>query len=556
MRRHAKVCPRSVLIALLAAFLLPTAASAQVTEFTVPTAASGPNRIAAGPDGALWFTETTANKIGRISTSGDITEFTVPTPGSRPWGITAGRCSDASTDISCLWFTEEAGNKIGRLRITSAGTVTELREFPIPVAPGSGGTCTNRPKAITSGSDGALWFTGMCYPTVCPFDQPCPTESIGRITPSGVAAAVRDFGRFLRPQAGITTGPDSALWFTATGTQSNVIGRITTSGTFNQFTLPDTGVSPTDIAAGPDGALWFPELGNNALGRLTPAGSYTNFPIPTQDALLVDSGITRGPDGALWFAEGSANKIGRITTAGSVTEFSIPTAGSGPAGITVGPDDALWFTEETGNKIGRITATASQCSDGRDNDRDGLIDHPADPSCASAAEDDEAGFIFGKARIGSSFAALSAGEKRASQHLLWYGPVTITKLRAYLDGNGGATGSQVLRGVLYRGAAPGALVAQTEDVTIAAGEAGRWVELPFSSPVRLGVHYYWLGLHSGGTQGVARYAWDPGGAAVRRFNTDLFSDGPSDPFGPSVADNQRLSIHGVGGREPPSGPAQ
>jgi streptogramin lyase len=37
-----------------------------------------PNEIAAGPDGALWFTKVTANQIGRITTTGTFTEFPAP----------------------------------------------------------------------------------------------------------------------------------------------------------------------------------------------------------------------------------------------------------------------------------------------------------------------------------------------------------------------------------------------------------------------------------------------------------------------------------------------
>ena len=47
-----------------------------ITEFTVPTAGSQPG-IAAGPDGNLWFTEITGNKIGRITPAGVITEFPI-----------------------------------------------------------------------------------------------------------------------------------------------------------------------------------------------------------------------------------------------------------------------------------------------------------------------------------------------------------------------------------------------------------------------------------------------------------------------------------------------
>lgn len=38
-----------------------------VHEFALPTAGGTPADIVQGPDGALWFTEYSANQIGRIS---------------------------------------------------------------------------------------------------------------------------------------------------------------------------------------------------------------------------------------------------------------------------------------------------------------------------------------------------------------------------------------------------------------------------------------------------------------------------------------------------------
>lgn len=49
-----------------------------ITEFTIATGDSAPSGIAAGPDGALWFTENRGTKIGRITTAGIVTEFPVP----------------------------------------------------------------------------------------------------------------------------------------------------------------------------------------------------------------------------------------------------------------------------------------------------------------------------------------------------------------------------------------------------------------------------------------------------------------------------------------------
>jgi virginiamycin B lyase len=90
------------------------------TEFPIPAGPSGPDGITTGPDGALWFTETGANQIGRITTAGVITKFKIPTAGSEPVNITTG-------PDGALWFTEYFVNQIGR--ITADGVITE---FNIP----------------------------------------------------------------------------------------------------------------------------------------------------------------------------------------------------------------------------------------------------------------------------------------------------------------------------------------------------------------------------------------------------------------------------------------
>ena len=43
------------------------AASGPISEFRIPTADSFPGDIVKGPDGANWFTEVTANTIGRVA---------------------------------------------------------------------------------------------------------------------------------------------------------------------------------------------------------------------------------------------------------------------------------------------------------------------------------------------------------------------------------------------------------------------------------------------------------------------------------------------------------
>ena len=59
-----------------------------VTEFPLPFPDSRPYTIVTGPDGALWFTESSRGVIGRITREGDYKEYALPNPGSGPYGIT------------------------------------------------------------------------------------------------------------------------------------------------------------------------------------------------------------------------------------------------------------------------------------------------------------------------------------------------------------------------------------------------------------------------------------------------------------------------------------
>jgi streptogramin lyase len=111
----------------LAALLLsvPVSMPAQqvaIIEHPLPSAESRPHRITAGPDGALWFTESNGNKIGRMATAGVVTE--VPTRTIGPFGITVG-------PDGALWFTEYGGNKIGQVVfVTAVLTASPDSGFP------------------------------------------------------------------------------------------------------------------------------------------------------------------------------------------------------------------------------------------------------------------------------------------------------------------------------------------------------------------------------------------------------------------------------------------
>lgn len=248
----------------------------------------------------------------------------------RPTAVTTG-------PDGALWFTLFSDNLIGRT--TTAG-VTSF--YPLPYEwdgqEGNGG--------ITSGPDGALWFLENSG------------RDIGRITTTG-SVSTFPLPSGIGLATAITTGPDGALWFTTYNTEGdNTIGRLTTSGQFTIFTDPSlgTGISPADnhqnlwdITTGPDGALWFSsynlEPAESWIGRITTTGVVTEYQIPFAGFAQP---LVAGPDGAIWF--GAGNVIGRVTTSGVFSEYTGQSGQiAGVAGLAAGPDGAVWYTNDIGS---------------------------------------------------------------------------------------------------------------------------------------------------------------------------------------------------------------
>lgn len=116
-------------------------------------------RIMSEVDGNLWFTESAANKVGSVTTTGRVSEISIPTAAAGAAGIASG--PDAN-----VWFAESGSNKIGRLNV-----IGSISDFNVP-------TANSRPEAITAGPEGNVWFTEIGT-------NLAPADKIGRITPAG-----------------------------------------------------------------------------------------------------------------------------------------------------------------------------------------------------------------------------------------------------------------------------------------------------------------------------------------------------------------------------------
>lgn len=246
--------------------------SVAFTPYAVP---GGVLSVCLGPDGAIWFTEWKAAKIGRIGSDGTIREFALPNGQSTAGSITPG-------PDGALWFS--LSSAIGR--ITTTGAVT-LFSLPSPVDGGE----------LTAAPDGAIWFLDS------------PAARIGRMTLAGSVTeyAVPSGDAQL---SDIVAGPDGALWFPEG--PNGVIGRITMSGEVTEF--PVTGQTDwlEGITVGPDKALWFGAATSHRVRRITTRGQVTGdyyvSPVLRKGAFLA----LTATNNAIWFTLPDTRTVGRI----------------------------------------------------------------------------------------------------------------------------------------------------------------------------------------------------------------------------------------------------
>jgi virginiamycin B lyase len=195
---------------------------------------SFPTSIALGPDGALWFTESRDDEIGRITTDGEITEYEIPTKRAFAGDIVAG-------PDGAMWFSGSSSDKLGR--ITTDGAITE---YDVPGAHGM-------PGAIVPGPDGALYVAER------------NDNVISRVTTDGVFTDEYPLPRENADPIAMVKGVDGALYVSEF--MSGVVSRMTFDGTFTDaYEIPD-GWNDGLISAG-DGALWITQSSDGKVLRL------------------------------------------------------------------------------------------------------------------------------------------------------------------------------------------------------------------------------------------------------------------------------------------------
>jgi virginiamycin B lyase len=245
----------------------------EVSELEVPGSSPGTfgaTAIVAGPDGAMWFTQFSANAIGRVDAGGQVTQFALPSGGG-PSQIVAG-------PDGALWFTESNAGRVGR--ITTTGEASEFQLGP-----------RSEPVGIAVGPDGALWVTEK------------RASKIVRLAPAG-DRTVFPLAPGIEPTA-IVAGP-GGLWFTegwkGFGSRgANKLGRIAVNGTVKQFRVPAR-FGTGEIAVGPEGRVWFTTGPRRAaIESISATGKVGDRVCLERACTLPPSSLAFAPDGALWF---------------------------------------------------------------------------------------------------------------------------------------------------------------------------------------------------------------------------------------------------------------
>jgi hypothetical protein len=224
-------------------------ASAQIiTEYPIPTTASGPNGIVAGPDGALWFTEHQGNKIGRITvpvSTGPLLAAVLPSSRS----VQVGNTATAFATIINSGSSALSGCAIVPVTTVPASFVYQTTNPATNALTGS----PNSPVSIPAG--GSQSFVIAFTPTA-PF---VPTTVMLGFDCTGVSAAPSTTGLKSLLLSGSTTPVPDVVALAATAQSDGILHIAGTSGS-NAFAVAtaNVGASAAITATANTGSAMLP----------------------------------------------------------------------------------------------------------------------------------------------------------------------------------------------------------------------------------------------------------------------------------------------------------
>ena len=208
---------------------------------------------------------------------------------------------------------------------------------------------------------------------------------------------------------------------------------------------------------------------------------------------------------------------------------------SGASCVPVGAGSAsyLLVSGDVGSTI-RVAVTASNAAGSS---------APATSAPTAVVQSAVSGGTIGVTSVGGSTHTLGGGYLEVSGRYTLASSASVSKLTAYLQGGGSATG---MRAVVYADTGsnrPGAFVAVSQPVTIAAGQPAGWVDFPVSGAPALPAGQYWLGLWSAGTSARGFYENVSGGGSYAPATYSSGANPPASWPGGGSGDNLAYSLY-------------
>jgi hypothetical protein len=400
-------------------------------------------------------------------------------------GWTGGPSTGIERWNGTVWTEQAASEKEGFDSVSCASSTAcqAISEDPVQ-AMGWNGTAWTSESISVPGSD-----TGQNYPAQvdCPAVRLC--EAVGMIMPSGTAFASGYDGGPWQSQSLPSSLQNSVLDAVSCPSRSAcfAVGSNTTR-------LVEYSASPTATTSAPTDVT---QTSATLRGVVNPQGA------------TVHSCVFK------WGATGSYG-------------HSIPCAQTVSSGFARTQVSAL-VTGLVAGSTYHYRLIVSTSSGGA---------HGADWTFATPTTGDS---TFGNATIGDGTSSFVADYKRANAYRLTEAG-SVAELSLYLQ-PGGTVGTQNIEGAIYADAfgSPGKLLGSTQSFNYSNNGAAGWWGLPFATPLQLKPGRYWLAVLTSGTAGVAGWRYDTIPNS-RDYNSNAFSAGFSDPFGPVTRDDFQMSL--------------
>ena len=241
--------------------------------------------ITVGPDGLIWFTDATENKIRTLNPqTGEFNEFLQLKDDSLPWDL-------KFDDDGTLWFTEFGRSVLTNVNPNNADSLVEHR---IP-------SNISSPSYFEFDNDGNIWLIESGPGILTKFDTitneftqfVLPSDGVGSETVNPIGLAIDNNGN---------------IWYSQFRT--SLIGKFNPNT--NEVTEYATGTLTAgtyQIISDKDGNIWTTQFRADRLIKISPqTNSISEFKIPTANTFTQT--LTSDSEGNIWFVERNENRIG------------------------------------------------------------------------------------------------------------------------------------------------------------------------------------------------------------------------------------------------------